>query len=115
MLLYYSGDHGCLRILAGGGALYIQRAKQHARRIHPDSFYVDDSVRRRLYRRIKKHLAIDLLAQKLSRTPALVLDSIIQVIITVFALIFMVYGGDIIVEKSGARQPNVPGIKMAYG
>lgn len=38
---------------AGGGALYIQRAKQHARRIHPDSFYVDDSVRRRLYRRIK--------------------------------------------------------------
>ncbi|EMC5142787.1 TRAP transporter small permease, partial [Salmonella enterica] len=32
---------------------------------------------------LKKHLAIDLLAQKLSRTPALMLDSIIQVIITV--------------------------------
>ncbi len=40
------------------------------------------------------------------------LDSIIQVIITVFALIFMVYGGDIIVgEKRRARRPNVPGIK----
>lgn len=25
-------------VSAGGGALYIQRAKQHARRIHPDSF-----------------------------------------------------------------------------
>lgn len=111
MLLYYSGGHGCLRILAGGGALYIQRAKQHARRIHPDSFYVDDSVRRRLYRRIKKHLAIDLLAQKLSRTPALVLDSIIQVIITVFALIFMVYGGDIIVEKAAHVSQMSPVLK----
>lgn len=96
---------------AGGGALYIQRAKQHARRIHPDSFYVDDSVRRRLYRRIKKHLAIDLLAQKLSRTPALVLDSIIQVIITVFALIFMVYGGDIIVEKAAHVSQMSPVLK----
>ncbi|KDS02321.1 TRAP-type transport system, small permeasetransporter [Salmonella enterica subsp. enterica serovar Heidelberg str. RI-11-014316] len=74
-------------------------------------FIVDDSVRRRLYRRIKKHLAIDLLAQKLSRTPALVLDSIIQVIITVFALIFMVYGGDIIVEKAAHVSQMSPVLK----
>ncbi|ECD2040469.1 TRAP transporter small permease [Salmonella enterica subsp. enterica serovar Stanley] len=60
---------------------------------------------------LKKHLAIDLLAQKLSRTPALVLDSIIQVIITVFALIFMVYGGDIIVEKAAHVSQMSPVLK----
>lgn len=60
---------------------------------------------------LKKHLAIDLLAQKLSRTPALMLDSIIQVIITVFALIFMVYGGDIIVEKAAHVSQMSPVLK----
>ncbi len=48
---------------------------------------------------------------KLSRTPALVLDSIIQVIITVFALIFMVYGGDIIVEKAAHVSQMSPVLK----
>lgn len=49
---------------------------------------------------LKKHLAIDLLAQKLSPSSARLLDSFIQVIIGVFALIFMVYGGNIVVEKA---------------
>ncbi|MEO3990193.1 TRAP transporter small permease [Pseudocitrobacter cyperus] len=49
---------------------------------------------------LKKHLAIDLLAQKLSLNAALLLDSFIQLVITLFALIFMVYGGDIVVAKA---------------
>ena len=42
---------------------------------------------------LKKHLAIDLLAQKLPAASVLTLDSFIQIIITVFAVIFMIYGG----------------------
>ena len=49
---------------------------------------------------LKKHLAIDLLAQKLPAASVLTLDSFIQIIITVFAVIFMIYGGNIVVEKA---------------
>lgn len=99
MLLYYSGDHGCLRIWQVA-ARFIFNAPSSTLDEFTQILFMWMILLGGVYTAgLKKHLAIDLLAQKLSRTPALVLDSIIQVIITVFALIFMVYGGDIIVEK----------------
>lgn len=49
---------------------------------------------------LKKHLAIDLLAQKLSPRNLLWMDSFIQIVIAVFAILFMLYGGQIVVEKA---------------
>lgn len=63
---------------------------------------------------LKKHLAIDLLAQKLPAASVLTLDSFIQIIITVFAVIFMIYGGNIVVEKA-QHVGQISSIKMANG
>ncbi|MDM4205665.1 TRAP transporter small permease [Klebsiella spallanzanii] len=49
---------------------------------------------------IKKHLSIDLLAQKVSPLTARRLDSFIQIVIAIFAVVFMIYGGNIVVEKA---------------
>ncbi len=48
---------------------------------------------------VKKHLAIDLLAQKLPAASVLTLGYFIQIIITVFAVIFMIYGGNMLLKK----------------
>ena len=45
-------------------------------------------------------ILLDLLAQKLPAASVLTLDCFIQIIITVFAVIFMIYGGNIVVEKA---------------
>ncbi len=90
-------------------ALYSTR--QAARSTNSPRFFLWMILLGGVYTAGLKTFSYRFVSAKLSRTPALMLDSIIQVIITVFALIFMVYGGDIIVEKAAHVSQMSPVLK----
>ncbi len=64
---------------------------------------------------LKKHLAIDLLAQNSPRTPALVLDGIIRGDYYRVRADFYDCTAVILLLKSWRTSAKCPGIKMAYG